>query len=128
MEQQIKIPITPTVEGIARIAAFEGFGFWYHSRQKAEMICSVWMVDSEGNIIESIDLNQGRWVRIEISNVNRVTEQGIVIPPDDPNLANGIPEYDFYFGAFMLNPQGTPLDVIVQAMIILNQFNRFDRP
>ena len=26
MEQQIKIPITPTVEGIARIAAFEGFG------------------------------------------------------------------------------------------------------
>lgn len=134
MTQEIKIPITPTLQGIAREVSFTGFSFWYHDRQEAEMLCRVWLLDSDGEKLQNADIRQGRTVRIEISNRNRVDANGIVIePPTEENDTSeqwkaGIPEYDFYFGAFMLNPQGTPLDVILQAMQVLAQFNRFDRP
>jgi len=128
MTQEIKIPISPTLQGVAREAEFAGFSFWYHDRQEAEMLCRVWLLDSEGNRIENADIQQGRVVRIEISNRNRVNEQGIVIEPDSEEWQAGVPEYDFYFNAFMLNPEGTPLQVIIQAVQILAQFNRFDRP
>jgi hypothetical protein len=128
MTQEIKIPITPTLQGIAREAEFTGFSFWYHDRQEAEMLCRVWLINSEGNRIENADIQQGRVVRIEISNRNRVNEQGIVLDPNSEEWQLGIPEYDFYFSAFMLNTESTPLQVIIQAMQILAQFNRFDRP
>lgn len=126
-DQEIKIPITPTLGGIDREVEFTGFSFWYHDRQDAEMLCRVWLLDAEGNRLENADIQQGRTVRIEISNRNRVTAEGIVIAPDTPEWEQGIPEYDFYFGAFMLNPEGTPLQVILQAITTLAQFNRFDR-
>lgn len=125
--QTIKIPITPTLGGIAREVEFTGFSFWYHDRQEAEMLCKVWLVDEQGQRVQNADIQQGRTVRIEISNRNRVTAEGIVIDHNAPEWQQGIPEYDFYFGAFMLNTEATPLQVILQAMTTLAQFNRFDR-
>jgi hypothetical protein len=140
MEQQIKIPITPTLQGIAREVEWMGFSFWYHDKQEAEMLCRIWMLDNESNRLENADLAQGRTVRISISNRNRVTEQGVTIAiPTEENGTqeawnNGIPEYDFYFGAFMLQANGTPLDVILGSMQLMaqikdeNNLTRFDRP
>ena len=134
INQEIFIPITPTVEGIKRIVKFEGFNFWYHTRKIAEMSCSIWMVNNDNQPIKNLDLNQGRAIRIEISNNNRVTEQGITIAPNSIDWQNGIPEYDFYFSAFMLQANGTPLDVILGSMQLMaqlkdeNNLTRFDRP
>lgn len=134
INQTIKIPITPTLQGIAREVEWTGFSYWYHKRQEAEMLCEIWMLDNEGNRLENIDLAQGRTVRISISNRNRVTEQGVTISPESEDWVNGIPEYDFYFNAFMLQANGTPLDVIIGSLQLMaqlkdeNNLTRFDRP
>ena len=133
MNQEIKISITPTLQGIAREAEFAGFSFWYHDRQEAEMLCKVWLLDEQGNQLENVDVRQGRTVRISISNNNRVTPEGVTINPETPEWQNGIPEYDFYFNAFMLSPQGSPVQVILGALQIMatlqdeNGLTRFDR-
>ena len=133
MTQTIEINITPTLAGIPRKVEFTGFSFWYHDKKEAEMLCKVWLLDENGELLENADLKQGRVVRIEISNRNRVDQNGVLIEPpteeNDTSVAyeNGIPEYDFYFNAFMLNPNGTPVEVITQAITILSQYNRFDR-
>jgi hypothetical protein len=140
INQTIKISITPTLQDIAREVEWVGFSYWYHDRQEAEMLCRIWMIDSEGNRLKNADLAQGRTVRISISNRNRVTSEGVTIPmPTEENKMqeawdNGIPEYDFYFGAFMLQADGTPLDVIVGSLQLMaqlkdeNNLTRFDRP
>jgi len=140
MEQQIKIPITPTLQGIAREVEWVGFPNWDHETKEAEMKCRIWLLDDKGNRMENADLAQGRTVRISISNRNRVTNEGITIPmPTEENDTqeawnNGIPEYDFYFNAFMLQANGTPLDVILGSMQLMaqlkdeNNLTRFDRP
>lgn len=126
INQEVKIKISPTVGGIERFVHWNGFSFWYHERQEAEMLCTVVLMENEERV-QNPDLVQDRTVRIEISNRNRVGQNGVVIAPDTPEWEQGIPEYDFYFGAFMLNPEGTPLQVILQAITTLAQFNRFDR-
>ena len=133
MTQEIKIQIQPTLQGIPRVVEFIGFSFWYHDRKEAEMLCKVWLLDDQGQPIQNADIQQGRTVRVEISNRNRVNEQGVVIePPTEENDTSeewekGIPEYDFYFTAFMLNPEGAPVNIILQAMQQLAFYNRFDR-
>jgi hypothetical protein len=127
MEQKIIIPISPTLGGMLREVEWVGFSYWYHDKQEAEMLCKVWLLDDQGNRLQNVDIQQGRVVRIEISNRNKVDVNGLVIEPTDSAWENGIPEYDFYFGAFMLDPQGTPIQVISQALQVLENFNRFNR-
>jgi hypothetical protein len=126
INQEVKIKISPTVGGIERFVHWNGFSYWYHERQEAEMLCTVVLMQNDERV-QNPDLVQDRTVRIEISNRNRVTQDGILIHPDDENWATGIPEYDFYFGSFMMNQEMTSLQVIMYALSQLALHGRFDR-
>jgi hypothetical protein len=132
MNQEIKIKISPTVGGIERHVHWNGFSYWYHERQEAEMLCTVVLMQNDERV-QNPDLVQDRTVRIEISNRNRVTQEGVLIPPPSEEndtseaWATGIPEYDFYFGSFMMNQEMTSLQVIMYALSQLALHGRFDR-
>jgi hypothetical protein len=126
INQEVKIKISPTVGGIERFVHWNGFSYWYHERQEAEMLCTVVLMQNEERV-KNPDLVQDRTVRIEISNRNKVTEDGVLIPPDDEKWATGMPEYDFYFGSFMMNQEMTSLQVIMYALSQLALHGRFDR-
>jgi hypothetical protein len=126
INQEVKIKISPTVGGIERFVHWNGFSYWYHERQEAEMLCTVVLMQNDERV-QNPDLVQDRTVRIEISNRNRVTQEGILIPSDAPEWATGIPEYDFYFGSFMMNQEMTSLQVIMYALSQLALHGRFDR-
>jgi hypothetical protein len=126
MNQEVKIKISPTVGGIERFVHWNGFSYWYHERQEAEMLCTVVLIQNDERV-ENPDLVQDRTVRIEISNRNKVTQDGVLIELNTPEWATGIPEYDFYFGSFMMNQEMTSLQVIMYALSQLALHGRFDR-
>lgn len=125
MNQEIKIQITDSL-GFERWVKWCGFSNWDHERQEAEMLCKVILIDGE-NKVSNADIQQDRLVRIEISNRNRVDQEGVLIPHDNENWATGIPEYDFYFVSFMLNNETNGVQVLMYAMTKLDEHLRFER-
>jgi hypothetical protein len=127
-----KIEITSNRAGDRRIVIWDGIEAMSNVNRYANITWIVRHVDEEGNPIQDLDLNQDRRVITPISDYNLVTDQGIVITPDQFETPEayqeaydaGIPEYTFWMAMI----EQTPLpEVISLAAQMLAQFNRFDR-
>ncbi|PRY90554.1 hypothetical protein [Mongoliibacter ruber] len=129
---ELQIQISGSRAGEKRIVIWEGINSMTNQGKFANIVWIVRHLDSEDNLIDDPDINQDRRVITPISDNNLVTQQGVLIVPENfendedyqSALESGIPEYTFWMTAI----QSTPLPaIIMQAAQILDSYNRFDK-
>jgi hypothetical protein len=145
--EKIKIVIKdhPTM-GNKRAVEFEGVEYLSYSLGEAQLVWNERFLDNDGNLIDSKIIPVRRIVS-HISNANKVTPQGIMISRENSIFVNPImegepeenysiridailaeqeltqiPEFDFWMNAVNWGA------IVTQAAILLESFNRFDRP
>lgn len=124
-DSSILIEISPSLAGFRRVVAYEGIQEKSMTRKFARIIWYVIQLDEKGEIAKHPDINAFRRVDTDISDENRVTDQGYLIEDRSSELwQSGHPEFTFWWSLLHTQPLPT---VLKQAAAILDSFNRFDR-
>lgn len=152
MANKLTKTISPTsIDGkqFSRIVEFEGISYLSLSLEYAEIIWKIYLLDSNGDVIDHPDVIQGRRLTTTVSNQFRVTQQGITITTDfiksftpqnqgeldidyEYRIAAiyktmfdaGIPEFDFYWQTILTNPLPTVLD---QSITVIDGLKGYDK-
>lgn len=128
---------------------FEGINSLSLTTKSAEIIWKVYILDDNGQIVDHPNLIQGRIQSSLISNMFRVTAEGVTITPEyvkslnpkneneldidyeyrikdlyDQMFANGFPEFDFYWTALFTNPLPS---VISQSIVTIDELKGYDK-
>lgn len=129
---KLQIKISNSRAGDKRVVIWEGINSMTNQGNFANIVWIVRHLDSNDNPITDPDINQDRRVITPISNENLVTNQGVLVVPENfeteeeyqTALESGIPEYTFWMAAI----QSAPLPaILMQAAQILDTFKRFER-
>lgn len=129
----ITIQISNTEIGTKRQVIFEGINSMSHENKTANIVWCVQQIDEQGELLDPLTVNQSRKVITNISDANRVTQEGNLIDRPDfetdeafqEAFDNGYPEYSYWWN--LINQHPLPV-ILNQAAQILNSFNRFDKP
>ena len=117
-----EIPISDSALGTKRTVQIEGIRSMQISIGFANVVFIVRQYDSEGKLLELPDIQQNRVVISPISNENQVDPNtGITLPEGE----QGVPEFDWWWAQAQVVPLPT---IIQQAITLLDQQGRFDRP
>ena len=132
-----------------RRADFEGIQALSISLNQANIVWKIYILNSQGELLNHPDILQGRIHVSKISNEFRVTTEGVTInedyirsitPQEEGELeidynyrirsvyetmyANGLPEFDFYWGMLFSVPLP---QVISQSIDIIDSLGGYDK-
>jgi hypothetical protein len=140
-----------TIDGkvFKRRVEFEGINYLSLSKESADIVWKLYLLDSAGNIVDHPDITQGRQIVTTVSNQFRVTPEGITITEDyvktiTPRLEGeldidydyrikeiyntmfviGIPEFDFYWNTLLTAPLPT---VVSQSIEVIDNLKGYDK-
>jgi hypothetical protein len=129
----IEIELTKNRAGDRRVAVWEGINSMSLSAGAANIVWIIKQLDSEGLLIEDLNISQNRRVVTPISNANRVTTEGLLISRENYESEEayltafeaGFKEFDFW----LTQIGAAPLPQILgAAAIILKNLGRFEKP